>query len=241
MAILDMEFRSDVLSLDTQVKIIMPHKGNSPSKVIYLLHGLCGNRNCWLRETDIFNLAENFTVIMPEVGRSFYTDTMNDQKYFTFIAEEIPAVMKKTLNISDKREDTFAMGYSMGGYGAVKLALRHPEKIRAAVSLSGVLGLGAGGKPPKSNEWAWVFGTEKLRPEDDVMELIDGLKNKEEKPDIFFCCGKEDFLYRGNIFFKEHLEKNGYPFTFEDFPGEHPQGYTNERIKRGIEFIKTFC
>lgn len=245
MAVLDIEFRSEVIGLDTGVKVIMPHRTDKPAKVIYLLHGLQGNRNCWIRETDIFHMADDFAIIMPEVGRSFYTDTVTGQKYFTFLSEEIPQVVGSVLNISKKREDTFAMGYSMGGYGAVKLALRCPDKIRAAVSLSGVLGLGFGAgegkKPPQNHEWSWVFGTE-LRHEDDVAALAADLADKPEiRPDLFFSCGTEDFLYKGNVLYKNHLEKIGYPFKYEEFPGEHPAGCTDERIKKGIDFIKSLC
>ena len=214
MAILNLEFRSGVIGLDTEVKVIMPHNTDKPAKVIYLLHGLQGNRNCWLRETDIYHMADDFAIIMPEVGRSFYTDTATGQNYFTFLSEEIPQVVGNVLNISKKREDTFAMGYSMGGYGAVKLALRCPDKIRAAASLSGVLGLGAGErmgeKPPQNHEWSWVFGTE-LKHGDDVLALATDLADKPDiRPDIFFSCGTEDFLYRGNLVYKKHLEKIGY-------------------------------
>ena len=78
----------------------------------------------------------NLIVIMPGAERSFYADMEHGYKYWTYISEELPSIMKSFFPISDKREDTFVAGLSMGGYGAMKLAFNHPERYAAAASLS---------------------------------------------------------------------------------------------------------
>lgn len=57
-------------------------------------------------------------VVMPEVGRSFYTDMAAGSKYWTFISEELPEIARKFFGLSERREENFAAGLSMGGYGA---------------------------------------------------------------------------------------------------------------------------
>lgn len=60
-------------------------------------------------------------VVMPEVGRTWYTDTQYDLKHFTFVADKLPAVCRSYFKgMSARREDNMIGGFSMGGYGALK-------------------------------------------------------------------------------------------------------------------------
>ena len=61
------------------------------------------------------------------------------KKYWTFVSDELPQIARSFFHLSDKREDNFVAGLSMGGYGAFKLALNHPDRFAAAASLSGAL------------------------------------------------------------------------------------------------------
>ena len=76
---------------------------------------------------------------MPEVQRSFYTTGKVGIDYFHYVADELPAICGKWFHLDQRRENTFIAGESMGGYGAVKIALNRPEKYEAVASLSGVL------------------------------------------------------------------------------------------------------
>ena len=78
---------------------------------------------------------------MPSVGRSFYIDQPNGQHYFTYLTEELPRYLTDVFGLAPRREDTLIAGNSMGGYGAFKAALLHPERYSAAASFSGVLSL----------------------------------------------------------------------------------------------------
>ncbi len=107
------------------------------------MHGLSDNGSAWQRYTNIETIARQFglVVIMPSIGRSFYTDNPNGQQYFTFLLEELPKYLKDVFGLAPKREDTLIAGNSMGGFGAFKAALNYPERFAAAASLSGVLSL----------------------------------------------------------------------------------------------------
>lgn len=240
MADISMEFHSDSLNLDTRMMLFIPQKSTEKPKVLYLLHGLCGNCYSWIKFTGIERMCGNYAVVMPEVGRSFYTDTATEQKYWTFIADELPAIVSSVFNVSAEREKTFVMGYSMGGYGAVKLALNRPERFKAAVSLSGAVDIAAMGEAGGINpEWSGVFGT-KLKEEDDLPGLVEKAAAKPNPVKLFLSCGRQDFLYGVNQGFKKRLDECSYPYEFEEFDGDHGDGCSDERMKRGFDFLNKF-
>lgn len=153
MALIHCSFFSRTLMENTDLNIIIPtfdsadlfnpkdHHPEHGFKTLYLLHGMYGNYADWERYTGIeaYAQAKNLAVIMPSAANSFYTDMAHGNKYYTYITEELPVFAKSLFPISDTREDTFIAGLSMGGYGAWKIALNHPERFSYAASLSGAV------------------------------------------------------------------------------------------------------
>jgi len=77
---------------------------------------------------------------MPDGGRSMYADMQNGQAYFTYLTEELPAYLKAVFHLNLSRENTLIAGLSMGGFGTVFHAFRHPDKFCVAYSMSGAVG-----------------------------------------------------------------------------------------------------
>ncbi len=132
-------------------------------KVLYLLHGLSDDASAWQRYTAIETVANEYglVVVMPSVGRSFYTDQPNGQHYFSYLMEELPQYLSDVFDLAPKREDTLIAGVSMGGYGAVKAALLYPERFFAAASFSGALSLKfleLYPNDPRQKEFSLIFG-----------------------------------------------------------------------------------
>ena len=153
MAHLRCDFFSEALSLSTSMTVLLPQRtttqigmegrtSDGPPPVLYLLHGLSDDDTIWLRRTSIERYAAplGLAVVMPQVHRSFYADQAYGGRYWTFLTEELPELVGSLFRVSDRREDTFVAGLSMGGYGALKWALRQPERFAAAASLSGARG-----------------------------------------------------------------------------------------------------
>src|SRR5215218_5562201 len=154
MAHLRCDFFSEALSLSTTMTVILPqetstqigmtgrHRRSQPP-VLYLLHGLSDDDSVWLRRTSIERYVAplGLAVVMPQVHRSFYADQAAGGRYWTFLSEELPALVATFFRVSGRREDTFVAGLSMGGYGAMKWALRQPGRFAKAASLSGALDL----------------------------------------------------------------------------------------------------
>src|ERR671939_265941 len=148
------DFFSEALSLSTSMTVLLPQQTTTqiglagravsgPPPVLYLLHGLSDDDTIWLRRTSIERYVAplGLAVVMPQVHRSFYTDEAYGGRYWTFVSQELPELVGRFFRVSQRREDTFVAGLSMGGYGALKLALRRPERFAAAASLSGALGV----------------------------------------------------------------------------------------------------
>ena len=147
MAVMKIEYYSQVLDMEWGVNILYPdaNRVEEPDckdiPVLYLLHGMSGNHNSWLKRTNVERLLRgtNLIVVMPNTSNGWYTDTQYGFDYYTAIAEELPQVLKRFFpNMTSKREKTFIAGLSMGGYGCFKLALA-TNRFSHAASFSGAL------------------------------------------------------------------------------------------------------
>ncbi len=233
-----------ILPQNTRRQIGMTGKaGAKKHPVLYLLHGMSDDHTIWLRRTSIERYAASLglAVVMPAAARSYYTDMHFGLKYWTFISEELPALVESFFPISDKREDTFAAGLSMGGYGAFKLALSRPDKFAAAASLSGALDPHELSKttPDRNLEHLTIFGDKSIHgtPNDLYHVSRQLAKSGAEKPRLFQCCGTEDFLYQDNLKFKAHLESLSFDLTYEEGPGTHEWGYWDTHIQKVLSWL----
>ena len=244
-------FYSKNLRMTTQINVIFPDVSNDVTplyegtpKVLYLLHGLSGNSAEWTRFSKIEYYAKkyNFIIIMPEVQRSFYTTGKVGIDYFHYVAD----ICGKWFHLDQRRENTFIAGESMGGYGAVKIALNRPEKYEAVASLSGVLDyvgftemVLAGNWEDMSPQEIQSFHGEAGKPEEweNPLFLVEKLAKDENRPRLIQFCGTEDFLYENNQKFRKVAESNGYGHVYMEGPGDHEWPYWDKMIQRAIQFF----
>ena len=256
MAHLRCDFFSDALALSTSMTVLLPQRTvaqigmtgagtDGPTPVLYLLHGLSDDHTTWLRRTSIERyVAElGWAVVMPQVHRSFYADEACGGRFWTFVSEELPALVGSFFRVSTAREDTFVAGLSMGGYGAVKLALRQPGRFAAAASLSGVLDLaalvGAGGRREEDPAmFQRILGPDRsLPPEDDLLQLV-AQADPAATPALYACCGTEDELLGGNHAFDRACTEAGVELTTAWSPGEHDWAYWDSTIRDVLAFFQ---
>ncbi|MCL1806101.1 MAG: esterase family protein [Oscillospiraceae bacterium] len=257
MALMRLSFFSEVLGRQSYVNVLLPQSmagrdwswgtftARPPFPVLYLLHGLSEDQETWLRNTSIERYAEgrNLAVVMPSTDRGFYTDTAYGVKYFTYISEELPQILRQYLPLSERREDTYAAGLSMGGYGALKLALRSPERFSFAASLSGALmsremvdmkiAAQAAG-PEFPGELERIFG-EEIKPEDNIDHL---LETANPKPKLFVCCGLKDWLLPLSAALAERASGLGYDVTWRtDEQYNHEWAYWDLMIQEVFKML----
>jgi len=245
------QFYSETLNLSTGITVFIPQhsaiqvSGSGKLPVLYLLHGLSADHTDWIRHSFIERYADNkgIAVVMPSVGRSYYTDMKYGSPYFTFLSEELPIVVRALFPISDRREDTFVAGMSMGGYGALKLGLSFPERYAAAASLSGGLDIVSrmnGLNNFQPNELIAIFGdvAELKGSPNDLFYLLDKLKEYDgNKPMLYQCCGTEDFLYPDNQTFRRYAIDLGIEVTYDEGYGEHDWDYWDPMIQRMLDWL----
>ncbi len=254
MALIHCDFFSKVLDLSTSMVVILPQlnpaQGGRRRKfpTLYLLHGLSDDHTAWQRWTSIERYVEplGLAVVMPAVHRSFYTDMARGYRYWTFVSEELPALARSFFPLSDARRDNFVAGLSMGGYGAFKLALSHPDRYAGAASLSGALDIvrvAKGEDEDDGDEWRdemrGIFGNPNkvAGSANDLFHLARQVARLRVRPRLYQCCGTEDSLYADNIRFKEVAESAGLDLTYDEGPGEHEWGYWDRQIQAMLAWL----
>jgi putative tributyrin esterase len=240
-ALFQCEFFSEALQISASMNVILPQEKNRLFPTLYLLHGLSDDQSAWVRQTSIerYALARGIAVVMPAVNRSFYTDMKHGANYWTFLSDELPELARSFFPLSTKREDNFAAGLSMGGYGAMKWGLSQPDRFAAVASLSGALDVRSWAEERGGDDAKHVFGDSTSIPGSsaDLFALAEQVVSKRPIPLLYQCCGTEDFLYDDNIRFREHCRKIGLPLTYEEEPGDHEWGYWDMKIQRVLEWL----
>lgn len=244
MAFLQIGLHSNALGMATALDAVVPQSQNGPLKVLWLLHGLSDDHTIWQRRTSIERYAEgrNVAVFMPNGGRSFYCDVPGGLRYETHVAEELPAIVRSMFNLSDKREDTFIAGLSMGGYGAFKIALRHPDRYAAAASFSGVMDVDSFYKMMERDHVADVLadfgGKNPVGGRDDHRALLkDLVKSGATIPRLYQACGTEDFLYADNVSFRDFARDLGVDLTYEEGPGSHTWLFWDTYVQKAMAWM----
>ena len=255
MALLAVNFFSHALKIHTAVNVILPQEGVWPAPVarrlyptLYLLHGLSDDHTIWQRRTAIERYVEGMpvAVVMPAVNRSFYQDAAygagNSAAYWSFVSEELPERMRAWFPLDASREGNFVAGLSMGGYGALRVGLTHPERYAAIASLSGATNYAHRrmNDPLLRKEMRAIYGTAsgiKGGPTD-LFALADRMVAAGvERPRIYQACGTEDFLYKDNIAFHTHLARLGVEHAWVTGPGAHEWSYWDDQIEQVVVWL----
>jgi putative tributyrin esterase len=210
-------------------------------KVLYLLHGLSEDASAWQRYTCIETIAAAYgiVVVMPSGGRSFYINQPNGQAYFSYLTEELPQFLADVFNLAPRREDTLIAGSSMGGYGAIKAALQHPELYAAAASFSGILSLAVlqllPDTDPRRDEFALLFGDlEKLvgSEHDPAVWLEHAAEKTSQLPPLFISVSRQEDVYLLSGMFHEACQSLGVQSEYHEEDGGHDWLFWDGQIRR---------
>jgi diacylglycerol O-acyltransferase/trehalose O-mycolyltransferase len=144
--LVELTVHSPAVGHDVGVRLLLPPGyDRHPAHrwpALYLLHGCCdgdtGYRS-WTDKTDVEELTAhtNVLVVMPEAGPAgFYSDWLDGPRWETFHLTELRRILERDYRSGPRRA---VAGLSMGGFGALSYAARHPGFFRAAASFSGVV------------------------------------------------------------------------------------------------------
>lgn len=224
-------------------------RGKEPFKAMYLLHGVYGSEYDWITSTCIRQWAQdwNLAVFMPAGENKFYNDNEASHDLFgKFIGEELVNFTRTMFRLSEKREDTYVAGLSMGGLGAILTGLRYPETFSHIGAFSSGLITDQYPKDDTSSRaiqrrsfYESVCGAEKdyAGSRNDYISLAKELKESGRLlPRIYMACGTEDFLLESNRKYRDHLKKLGYELEYHEEAGGHEWGFWNQQV---YQFLQT--
>ncbi|WP_026495488.1 alpha/beta hydrolase [Butyrivibrio sp. WCD3002] len=260
MSLFHINYFSQSLAKLTEIYIVAPDDVNElmtkdnpaydrPAKLLILLHGYSGNAADWVTGSPIREMAGkyNLVVAMPSGDNSFYLNAKHTGgKYQTYIGEELVSYVRKLFNLSDKREDTFIGGFSMGGFGALHTGLEYPETFSRVIALSSANIVEGLAMMPDDNPIAnkdyyrlW-FGDleEAAKTHANPRVQLEAIKAEGKiAPAVWMACGTEDFGYEGNKALRDLLKENDIDVTYHEGPGEHNWTFWNSCLEPSLKWL----
>ncbi|WP_432708569.1 alpha/beta hydrolase [Pedobacter sp.] len=226
--------------------VILP-EGYSEKKrypTVYLLHGYGGNYADYIKKTPaIKDYADQYQMIIvcADGRNSWYFDSPVDStwKYETYVSNELVGWIDQRYHTIADRKGRAIMGLSMGGHGALSLAIKHQDVFGAAGSMSGGLDL-----RPFPGNWEIYkrlgnyASNSAIWKENSVMEMIPLLSTNQLA--LLIDCGEDDFFYPVNLKFHEQLKYNNINHDFISRPGNHDWKYWKNAIGYQFLFFNNF-
>lgn len=261
MALICVNFFSEVLGMQMSCNVILPQRkqtrvdtesqsciGKYPT--LYLLHGMGRDHTTWVRNTSIERYVSGLglAVVMPDANISFYANMAHGGRYFDFIADELPYVMRSFFPLSEAREDNFIAGQSMGGVGSLKIGLARSECFAAIGCLSATLpSLVMKERPDDDEDWKkyrfQIYGDQDTTGtvEDVVFSAQKIIQDRLPAPRIYHAWGNEDFILddaRETRDFFRTFPENPFDYTYEEGSGGHNWVFWDQYIQHFLKFLR---
>lgn len=260
MAMIQVTYMSQALWRTVPVQVILPADKATLDgrllperkfKTLYLLHGLHGSSMDWISRTRIIRWAEmqDLAVVMPSGDNSYYLDQEDSHnRYCEFIGQELVEMTRRMFPLSDRREDTFIGGLSMGGFGAILASLTYPDTFGRVIGLSSALHMPdhLDELPQASRVYGEsLFGPAKAaqasmnNPRVALQALVERAKKDPsvQLPKIYMAIGTEDFLLESNRAYKAYFEDAGVDLTYVEAPGDHNWDFWDHFIHEAIAWL----
>jgi S-formylglutathione hydrolase FrmB len=250
--------RTPALREPTGVRVLLPAGYRADPRrrypVLYLLHGAGGDHRAWTRDGDAEAITARapLIVVMPDGGTDgWYTDWYEggrpvQPRWEAYHVDELVPWIDATYRTIAARRGRAIAGLSMGGYGALSYAARHPRTFAAAASFSGALEVGSSDAwgPRDANAARWrahlpisiAAGLRSLA----LLELRtgDGRPGPLDRPGTrpgCDACALERFLHRSNVRLHERLRALGIRHTWDDYgPGTHAWPYWRRDLRETL-------
>lgn len=237
----DFVFHSPSLDRDMPYRVLLPAKYEDGGRfpVLYLLHGVYGDYKNWDTMTGLENYAKNlaFIIATPDAGDSWYTNsaTIPADKFEDYIARDFVSEIDARFRTIRDRHGRAIAGLSMGGYGALKLALKYPQLFAFAGSLSGALNAAQNLDALRAdfrNKLLEVYGNEgsRTRAENDVLVLLNA-RHADPYSYFYLACGTDDFFLDSDRAFVQQLSSKKLAYEYHETPGGHTWEYWDRELQ----------
>jgi len=236
----DVTFHSHALNRDMPYRAILPMSiaANQKLPVVYLLHGGGGGFHDWSNYSDVAGYAERgLVLVMPEGNNSYYTNSADrpQDRYEDYIVHDLIGDVEQRLPAAAGREHRAIAGVSMGGFGAVVLALKHPDLFVFAGGLSSALDVPSRPFSIKRigqyREHSSIFGPwgSQSRRASDPFVLV-GSADPAQTPHLFLTCGDQEGLLPTNRRFAAMLQARHFNYEFHTVAGGHDWNQWNRNV-----------
>ncbi len=225
--------------------LILPRDYASSARrypALYLLHGYTDHYPAWVSYTNLTQYARSYQeiIVMPEGDNGYYTNNWANPKLAWedfLILDLIPFVDSHYRTVASRQGRAIA-GLSMGGYGAIKLALKYRHLFAAAASLSGSLAAAqrergesdTDAESKKAKEAAFGPPDNPERGANDPFELVKNLPVS-ELPQLYLSVGEDDHLMEDNRRFVRLLAQFKIPYEYREVPGIHEWPLWDQQIQ----------
>lgn len=237
----DNSFHSAALDREMKYRILLPcdyQTGSGRFPALYLLHGLYGDYLNWDTRTDLELFAQKYEliVVMPDADNSWYTNSATDpkDKFEDYIAKDLVAEINSKFRTLRSRHARAIAGLSMGGYGALKIALRYRDEFAFAGSLSGALNAAqdlADKRPEFRDQLLKVFGPSgsAVRADNNLFSLLQTASAK-DLPYFYLACGSADDFLPVNREFAAQLSSRSADYEYHETAGGHSWDYWDRSL-----------
>lgn len=223
--------------------VVLPAGYNGSTRrypVLYLLHGHDGGHRNWMERTNLLPHTARLPliVVLPDAGNSWYTNShaRPEEKFEAYVAREIPAFIDQNFRTLTYREARYVAGLSMGGYGALKLGLKHSARFSLAGSFSGSPLATENTSSGTVND---AFGPAggASRGENDLVALARDARIAEGTY-FYVDCGTADRLLPANRAFVQAMAARPLAYEYHEVPGAHTWEFWDRRLPVFLKLVE---
>lgn len=251
----DFHFYSEALGRDMPYRVLAPARNRGADggadtarlPVLYLLHGLGGTFSDWSTRTRLAEHAaeSGVLIVMPEGANSWYVNWHEGdrERWEDYIVRDLVAEVDARFPTDTRREARFIAGLSMGGYGALRMALAHPETYALAASLSGAFDVARRETYGWDDDMRAAFlrtfgpGGSEVRRTTDLLTLAERVAPN-GLPFLYIDCGADDPFLPVNRQFVETLQRRGIPYEYRETPGRHDWRYWDRQVVQVLRVLE---
>lgn len=263
MAFISSSFYSAVLGQEVDLDLYLPNDYTNktsisqPQAVIYFLHGLSRSQQYFkeLSAANRYARDNQLAIVYISAPQSWYSDMVHGMKYYSYITQELPQLLKSMYGLEFPREKTFLAGLSMGGYGTWKIGLSRPDMFSAIAPMSAPCDMkmvsemiaqrkAAGADTSGFSSFFGAFGDDMdIQDKDDIFFLLKKVSElpAHRQPRIRSMCGKQDELIK---IFAQNVKLDEYARTlpladykFWKWDGAHEYSFWDRAILHAIAFF----
>jgi S-formylglutathione hydrolase FrmB len=230
------QMNSSALERTVTYTVLLPdptEAGEGPYDVLLQLHGKYDNHTSWLHKSNLLEYVKDLPliVVLPDGANSFWSNLNRFASYEDMVIQDLRAHVEALFNVK-KGSQWVLGGLSMGGFGALRLGLKHSANFCSVFAHSSVIP----DMESLTENWPLWVGIDPSRASDlDCYRWADQLvAAKTAQPRLSFDCGVEDGLLEHNQKFHEHLEKIGLAHSYVEHPGAHTWDYWDKHVQTAL-------